>query len=245
MRFARDERKTRSDSSDKNKKPDMRAQVGMLEGMLLEKDGGALNIKNLLHISRHFSTEDAGKKARGMILEVGKEPSTRDYVVGELMGRLPYEPEAARLLGKLKANEAIEVLRDMARIDNMFMTEKVDAAIWALGELKTKRGIPECIAGLSDPGLMSTPSKALLKIGKASIPALIEALSDKSDNIKRKGAAETLGQFGSDAKEALPILEKLSNPWTIKGFWARITDKNVYDAAGHAVFQIEHSASFE
>jgi hypothetical protein len=238
MRYPIDEKNGKA-YSDKGKKPDFKAQARMLEGMLFEKEDGRLNVRNLLQISRNFPLNDAGKKAYDLVFDAGKEPSTREHVVKELISMLPEDADAAILLGRLKAREAVEPLRIMARMDEPYKLEKRDSAIWALGELKAEEAIPECIVGLSDPGLMSTPSKALLKIGEKSIPALIEALSDKTDSLKRRGAAKTLGQFYSDAKEALPALKKLT------GLRTRIMDKYLFDAAGHAVFQIEHSASFE
>ena len=60
------------------------------------------------------------------------------------------------------------------------------------------------------------------------IPALIEALRDKSDNI-RQGAAIGLGSFGEQAKDAIPALEALrSDP-----------DVRVREAVGIALSRID------
>ena len=231
MRYARGEKGTR------NSNPKLRAQARMLEGITITKDG-KINVRNLLTVAKSINGE-AGKTARNMIIDAGKDESTREYVIKELveaLGAGRRSVEAANILGKIKAVEAIGALRETAGDNNTWRSSLQCAAIWALGELKAKEAIPEIIEGLSDPSFMSVPPDALLKIGEESIPALIEALSER-DSLKRRGAAETLGQFGSDAKEALPALKKLT------GFWTRIADKELFNAAEHAINRIEHSGS--
>ena len=60
------------------------------------------------------------------------------------------------------------------------------------------------------------------------IPALIEALGDKSDNV-RQGAAIGLGSFGEQAKDAIPALEALR----------RDPDVRVHEAVGVALYRID------
>ncbi len=60
------------------------------------------------------------------------------------------------------------------------------------------------------------------------IPALIQALGDKSDNI-RQGAAIGLGSFGEQAKDALPALEAMRGD----------PDVRVREAVGVALSRID------
>jgi HEAT repeat protein len=60
------------------------------------------------------------------------------------------------------------------------------------------------------------------------IPALIEALSDKSNDV-RQGAAIGLGSFGDQASDAVPALERLRND----------RDVRVREAVGVALYRID------
>lgn len=237
MRYARDEKNGKPDSGN-GKKPNLRAQARMLGGMLCRREDGKLNVRNLIAISNHFDMDDAGKTAYKMILDAGENPSTRNKVVKDLIDMLPEDADAARFLGKLKAKEAIEPLRKMARADKAYKHEKTSAAIWALGEMRVTEAIPEMINRLANPDTAETATYALLKIGEESKPALIEALSGKDSSIK-EGAAKTLGKFHSAGIDAVPALKKLT------GLWTRIMDRGVYKAASHAVENIQLSYNYD
>ncbi len=62
------------------------------------------------------------------------------------------------------------------------------------------------------------------------VPALIEALKDKSDDV-RTSAAIGLGYFGEQAKDAIPALKEL----------AKDSDIRVREAAGRAMSRIDPS----
>jgi len=245
MRYPIYEKKGKSDL-DTNKKPDLRAQSRMLEGMLVGKQDGKPNIRNLLKIMHQFDDREWAKAA-DLILGAGRDPATRKYVIKELIDALENstdEAEAAFVLGRIDAREAIEPLKKAVKNQNFLKIDLRINAARALGRMKVKEAIPDIAELLSNPYEAQIASNALLNMGEESVPTLIESLKE-GNTWKRTWAAKTLGQFGSDAKEALPVLEKISNPWTLKGFWTRITDEDVFNAAGHAVFQIELSASYE
>lgn len=60
------------------------------------------------------------------------------------------------------------------------------------------------------------------------IPALIEALKDKSDNV-RQSAVIGLGSFGAEAKDAIPALEAMQ----------RDPDHRIREAVAVALFRID------
>ncbi len=60
------------------------------------------------------------------------------------------------------------------------------------------------------------------------IPALIQALGDKSDNV-RQSAVIGLGSFGAEAKDAIPALQALR----------RDADVRVREAVGVALYRID------
>jgi len=237
MRFARDDITTKIKPKEK---PDFKAQANMLEGMLVKKEDGRLNVRDLLKIMHRFGDRECAG-ATGLVVSAGKDPATRKYVIGELIDALENstdEAEAAFVLGRIEARESIEPLIEAVKNENFLMGNLRTNAACALGAMGVKEAIPEIAELMSNPYEAQSASAALFKIGKESVPMLIESLKE-GNTWKKQWAARTLGDFGSDAKEALPNLKKLT------GFWTRITDKEVFNAAGHAVFQIEHSASFE
>jgi HEAT repeat protein len=76
-----------------------------------------------------------------------------------------------------------------------------------LGKMGVKNGIPILIQALNvmDRDVHELAVSGLIKIGAAAIPALIEALKDK-DNQIRISAAWALGSIGETAKAAIPAL---------------------------------------
>jgi len=245
MREAQKEKNGKPDSG-KKEKPDFKAQARMLEGMLFEKEDGKLDIGKLLKIMHYFDDKEWAR-ATDSIICAGRDPSTRKYVIDELIDALKNsteEAQAAFVLGRIDAREAIEPLKKAVKNKNFLKMDLRINAAYALGQMRVTEAIPDIAELMSNPYEAQCASKALLNIGEKSVPTLIESLKE-GNTWKRTWAAKTLGQFAYAATDALPDLEKLSNPWTLKGFWTRITDKDVFDAAGHAAWQIEHSASFE
>lgn len=70
---------------------------------------------------------------------------------------------------------------------------------------KTYSDIQKHIEALRDKDAKGAAYKALAKIGKPAVPALIAALKDK-DNWVRESASMALGTIGHDAKAAVPTL---------------------------------------
>jgi HEAT repeat protein len=84
-------------------------------------------------------------------------------------------------------------------------------AIAALGGMGSaaKPLVPNIIDAMSVEDFVQPVKDALKKIGNDAIKPLIRALSSPDAKI-RQGAAFTLGQFGQDAKDALPRLNQLA-----------------------------------
>ena len=69
--------------------------------------------------------------------------------------------------------------------------------------------VAELIQGLrGDKRTWRDSSRALIRIGKPAVPALIDAMRD-GDHRVRNRAVYTLGQLGTAAKAAIPLLQKL------------------------------------
>ncbi len=104
----------------------------------------------------------------------------------------------------------------------------------AAGCGKTEKTTGELVGELNDPGKDHVAAARLLpqRRGESAkvIPALIEALKDKDDGVRRS-AALGLGSFGEQAKEAIPALKAaLHDP-----------DIRVREAAGRALSRIDPS----
>ena len=121
---------------------------------------------------------------------------------------------AARALERIGygAHEAVPALREALR------DEDADVRVWstlALGKIgpAANPAIPELIEILKDDSLnsdmWSSLSKALGGIGSDSVPHLVEVLEDKqSSTHARYLAIDALRRVGTEASDAIPILEK-------------------------------------
>ena len=103
-------------------------------------------------------------------------------------------------------------------------------AIGAVGAIgpDAKGSIPTLIHLLDGEDYRTAAADALVKIGKDSINALLEALKHPKWEV-RLGAVNALGQFGADAKKALPALNIL---------WQRDRSQDVQKAARAAYQRI-------
>jgi HEAT repeat protein len=86
-------------------------------------------------------------------------------------------------------------------------------ACMALGNLKSELAIDPLILKLAhkDKYLATAAAYGLSKIGQPAVPALVEASTHKSANV-RKYAAHTLGQIGGDVFSALSALSRDDDP---------------------------------
>jgi HEAT repeat protein len=65
--------------------------------------------------------------------------------------------------------------------------------------------VSQWVEALKDKRLRFGAANALVRIGPAAVPALIEALKDKDRNVRR-AAALALGKIGPATKDAVPAL---------------------------------------
>ena len=89
-------------------------------------------------------------------------------------------------------------------------------AAQALGKIgpNAKAAVPALLEGLydedKDPIVGSCAAEALGKIGPHAVPALVEALNNEHEDVRRH-AARALGEIGPDAKAAVPVLLEVLN----------------------------------
>ncbi|HHT27732.1 MAG TPA: HEAT repeat domain-containing protein [Firmicutes bacterium] len=118
---------------------------------------------------------------------------------------------AARSLGRFgsAAYEAVPALAAVLHEDDRYLLTEAARALGAIGE-QVAIAVPDLIAAFDNQYVRSEAQAALVKIGAAAVPYIIEALP-------RTAAIETLGKIG-DAR-AVPALSALvttgADYWTI------------------------------
>ncbi len=113
--------------------------------------------------------------------------------------------------------ERLAALLKQARSDDKKTRHEAISAIGAMGPA-AKPAIPALIELLdSDHEQRSYVRSALVKIGKEALPAVTQALTHKSPNV-RAGAAKTLEEMRPDAKSAIPkLVAMLDDPvWDVR-----------------------------
>jgi HEAT repeat protein len=105
------------------------------------------------------------------------------------------------------AGDAVDVLVVLLRQD----PDMRAAASGALGGIG-KPALAALIEALKDsePRVRLSVRDALRKLGKRAVPDLIDAVTDGNSNTLRLGAIGALGDIGSDATGAVPVLTKAS-----------------------------------
>jgi HEAT repeat protein len=120
-------------------------------------------------------------------------------------GRYCEKYEAAKLLGTMKANEAVPLLIEALKDSGLFVRER---AAFALGEIGDKRAVPPLIELLlhkeKGSGTYLDAAKALGKIGdRRAIRPIMERFSKSHFNYCFVKALIRL-----DAREAIPLIEE-------------------------------------
>ncbi|MDD5135742.1 MAG: HEAT repeat domain-containing protein, partial [Candidatus Omnitrophica bacterium] len=117
---------------------------------------------------------------------------------------------AIKTLGKIGDKRAVPYLIMVVKDEGDYIQ---GCAMEALGEIGDPRAIEPIILALKYDGwdrwaIDLYGAKALSKIGQPAVPALIEALKDKNDDL-RHVAAEALGNIG-DRRAVSPLIEMLN-----------------------------------
>jgi HEAT repeat protein len=124
-----------------------------------------------------------------------------------IQGRLSVRGEAARALGQLKVEQAVEPLTNRLTADRRPEVRK--RAAGALGEIGSAAGVHALTRALGDEDekVRLAAAKSLGRIrDERSVQRLIEALNDRSLTVRRS-AATALGLIGVSAQNALqPLL---------------------------------------
>ena len=162
----------------------------------------------------------------------------RNHETGD--GLIKVRSEIALALGQIRDSRAIIPLIDVLKSEDPISYSQPDlvnykelhvnktsygAVAEALGMFgeQAEEAVPYIVPILKFSGFRlenaaSQAAKALGRIkSEEAIPALIDALNNP---ICRADAAEALGNFGSEAKEALPVLEKLKQQQNDLGMYA-------------------------
>jgi HEAT repeat protein len=163
-------------------------------------------------------------------------------------------PELARLLAKetSKNYEAAQFALALLRIAGdaksalplaeeftgrgQFIPHETVEAIETLGALgpAASEVAPVLIARLGEPEVSRAAAEALRKIGKSSVPGLVQTLTSEDWYLRLK-AVEVLGALGPEAVEALPALEALAGD--------QDQQVDVSRAAGAALKKIQRSGT--
>jgi len=138
----------------------------------------------------------AGPKAVPQLIETlsDNDPAVREYAAGAL-GNIGDERAVGPLLKMLD-----------------YPVSRKYVAAWALGEIKAVSAVDRLIAALGEKNeaLQKESTRALIKIGKDSVPALIKALQSP-DRDTRKYAARALGVIEDNRAEE-PLIALLGDP---------------------------------
>jgi HEAT repeat protein len=105
---------------------------------------------------------------------------------------------------KLEVKQAIPVLIEALKSEDANIRFDAAKALGAIGP-EAKQAIPALVEALKEQPRMFAggPAEALGRIGPEAVPALTEALKDRS---LRFGAAIALSEIGLEAKQAMPAL---------------------------------------
>lgn len=158
------------------------------------------------------------------VLEVIGEPAI-PALIRALESPQAKDPEllqcnAARLLGLLKAKEAVPLLRTVLREGSQRV---VNAAVEALGRIGDPVALPDLLemAQSSDFYVQMAAIFALGSMGDARAePALLKLLSEHPNDNVRFAAAEALAKVGTPA--AIPVLEQRLQAESLRSVRGRI-----------------------
>ncbi len=142
------------------------------------KTGGPETIRALLPF---FDTEDNEQLVRFVVTLKGRAVPP---LVAALDDPSPRNAEvAAGLLGELRAKEAVPGLTHFLTSGRPLRY----VAAWSLGEIKAPESIPVLIRALGDPNdsVAKAATRALINMGKKTVPAIVAALPSSSGRPRR------------------------------------------------------------
>jgi HEAT repeat protein len=174
-----------------------------------------------------------------------------DYGFSALLQALKYgspnvRKTAAYALGRLGEPRAVPALMQALKDKDWNGRE---AAAEALGELGDKRAMPALIQALKEDWgwwVRESAAKALSKLGDPGRLALIQALKDEDENV-RKAAAEALGELG-DRRAVPALIQALKDEdGSVRGAaaWAlgKLGDRRAVPALRQAVKDYNYAAA--
>lgn len=146
-----------------------------------------------LVILRRLGPDGVAPFAAGL---ADKKPEVRLATIGTL-AKIGGAPAAAALM---------PCLRDKTRA----VRARAAEVMGDLGPL-ARDAVPDLIEILKEeyPTARAAAVKALVKIGKASVPELVKTLKNTDNAAVRSDVIKTLGQLGPDAKDAVATLKEL------------------------------------
>lgn len=185
------------------------AAEGQEEGVLEEE-----RIKDEIEIQIDLLTDPDWAVRREAVVTLGEmgdercvEPLVRALQDGDWQVR-EAAVEAIGLVGSPAVDAVLKLLRSW---------DHRKYAIRALGKIKDERVLDPLVAQLRNDEFYEDATEALVELGGPAVPRLVEALSDKDENI-RKQAVIALGRI-RDSSAIDPLVEKLND----KDWYTRLT----------------------
>jgi HEAT repeat protein len=188
-------------------KEDVQIRAAFWVGLRDEETKGA--VKNMRKQLREAWDEEV---RLAMAIGLGLLGPRADEAVGDLYEALKDKKETVRIVSALAllrmGEKGVRKLRfglDSSR------KEVVEAATRALAHLDDVDGlvIEDLMDALRRTRSAAPAAEALAKMGKRAVPALVEGLSSKSEQV-RIWCCYALGKMSAGAKDAVPALEKLA-----------------------------------
>jgi HEAT repeat protein len=186
---------------------DPTAEVALAAVTALGDRGDVRAVPRLVATLTHPDA-DIGFAAEEALLKIG--PMATGRLTASLDPRQPASSaRVAEVLGRLGDPDAVPAL--ITAISPPFPEGVNIAAVAALGQLGDARAAAPLVAALADRRSIVpyTATAALLGIGQAAVPPLIERLDDTDPDVAGM-AAETLGRLG-DARAVAPLVARLGD----------------------------------
>lgn len=142
-----------------------------------------------------------GREAKVAVPALVKQLDDRDPNIVE---------QAATTLGKMgpAAWEAAAPLARLLQAKDHAVRRSAALALKELGP-SAARVVPDLVRAAGDPGIRYLVASAIRAMGKAAVPSLVQ-VAQKGPQPERVQAIRLLGELGSDAAEALPLLQARS-----------------------------------
>jgi HEAT repeat protein len=152
----------------------------------------------------------------GLLLTAVAAAADVEGLIKQLKDRDPeVRRGAAKSLGEAgtEAKAAVPALMQALKDNDLFVRRFAAQSLGQIGS-EAKAAVPVLVGALKDPKreVVEAAAGALGKMGKSGVEPLVKVVKDNgSDPAVRRKAVESLGEIGSDAHDALPVLTDALN----------------------------------